>query len=134
ALHAFEGAVEGDGQYHRRYKRRLLLAEEWKPRRRPVRQEVCEERPYNVVTLGEQSEHVLSILEQAQVQFNVEDFREDYENAQALLFGGRWSRKRCAFVDSYRRVYEDTTAIPVETVEAPSDEDSGYPGGTETLP
>jgi len=137
ALRAFESAVQDDGQYHRRYKQRLLLTEDWKPRRRPVRQKVCEERAYNVVTLGERSDRVLSILEQTQVRFNVEAFRQDYEAVRdSLRTSTPWHdyRKARAFVHSYRNVYERTGAIPTEVVEYPSDEDSGYPGGTETLP
>jgi hypothetical protein len=124
ALHAFDGAVENDGQYRRRGKWRLLLAEDWTPRRRRIRQKVCAERPYNIVKLGERSERVLSILEQTQVRFHVDVFREDYETLKQYLDAGhrpsttaqrRGYRKLRSFVQSYRRVYEDTTGIQVET-------------------
>ena len=100
----------------------LIAIKRW----RPVHQRVCEEQPYNVVTLGPGSEHVLSILEGARVQFNVEVFRDDYETLRDYLkihprpsmrSQGRNYRKLRDFVSSYRRVYKQTDAIPVETVD-----------------
>jgi hypothetical protein len=118
ALQLFEAAVEADTHYRRpRQRRPLLLAEDWRPRRHRIRQEVCAERPYNVVNLGERSEHVLSILEGARAQFNVEVFREDYETLKAYLDGGhrpsvpsQWRnyRKLQGFVASYRQLYRQT--------------------------
>lgn len=123
ALQHFEAALEADRQYRRRQRLPLLLAENWKPRHRPIRQRVCAERPYNVVNLGERSEHVLSILEGTRVRFDVEAFREDYETLKAYLDGGhrpstrsQWRNyhKLKGFVASYRRLYRQTEKIPVE--------------------
>jgi hypothetical protein len=120
--------IEADTQYRRRRQKwPLLLADDWTPRRhRPIRQSVCAERPYNVVNLGPASERVLSILEGARVQFNVEVFRDDYETISAYLDGGhrpstrtQWRNYRAlkGFVASYRRLYRQTEAIPVETID-----------------
>ena len=123
ALRSFEDAIEADGQYRRRQKWPLLLADDWTPRHRQIRQHVCEEQPYNVVSLGEASERVLSILEDAAVAFHVETFRDDYETLSAYLKSGhrpstraQWRnyRKLVAFVARYRRVYRQTETIPVE--------------------
>ena len=127
ALRDFENAVESDTQYRRPgQKWPLLLADDWKPQRRPVRQWVCEEQPYNVVALGPGSERALSILEGAWVQFNVEVFRDDYETLRDYLkihprpstrSQRRNHRRLENFVSSYRRVYKQTDAIPVETAD-----------------
>ncbi len=127
ALRDFETIVESDGQFRRhRPQWPLLLDTEWEHvRRRSVRQEVCAEQPYNVVTLGEGSERVLSILEGARVQFNVEVFRDDYETLRDYLKihprpstdrQVRNYRKLRSFLSTYRRVYRQTGGIPIETI------------------
>ena len=126
ALRAFEDAVECDRQYHRRgTKHRLLLEEDWTLHRRP-RQKICEERPYNAVKLGAKSEEVLEIQESTRVLFNVETFRDDYETLKSYLESGhrpskssQWRnyRKLKAFVKGYRRLYQDTSKIPIETID-----------------
>ncbi len=137
ALQAFETSVEGDGQYRRREpQRRLLLAEDRKRTMRQVRQKFCEEQPYNVVNLGEESERLLTILEQSRVKFNVEVFRDDYETLRRYLKYNRGEpytqaqrreyRKLRGFVSAYRRVYRQTEGIPLETYEY-WDEGGGRP-------
>jgi hypothetical protein len=69
---------------------------------------------------------VLSILESARVQLNVEVFRDDYETLRDYLKihpcpstdGQRRNyRKLRDFVSAYRRLYLQTDMIPIETVE-----------------
>src|SRR5206468_2408138 len=86
ALREFENAVEADAQYRRpRPPLPVIFEEDWTPKKRQVRQQVCAEQPYNVVTLGKESETVLAILEEARVKFNVEVFRDDYETVAQYL-------------------------------------------------
>src|SRR5262249_23213699 len=119
---------DSDGQYQRRRPQwPLLLDNDWKPlQRRPVRQEICAEQPYNAVTLGEGSERILSILEGTRVRFNVEVFRDDYETLRDYLRmhprpstdGQRRNyRKLDGFVSAYRRLYQQTKSVPVEIIE-----------------
>ena len=121
ALEAFEGAVEEDRQYRRRpSKRRLLLAEDQSSSRRPERGKVCEERPYNVVNLGERSRAMLTLLEGTRILFDLETFRNDYETLRAYHSGGhrpstttQWPgyRKLGSFVKTYRRLYAETEGL-----------------------
>ena len=113
-LRTFDEAIQEDQQYRRRGERRLLFAEDWKPQLRKVRQKICAERPYNVANLADDSERVLTILEQARVKLNVEVFRHDYEDIRQYVdahppssyTSSQWRgyRKLRAFVSSYRRV------------------------------
>jgi hypothetical protein len=133
-LRAFGGAVQEDRQYRRPGQRRLLFAEDWKPRPRRVRQKVCAERPFNVVNLGPGSESVLALLELTRLKFNVEVFRDDYEtivqyadeHPPSTSPQGRGYRKLRAFVSAYRRVYQETDGIPLEVVERGDDFDDPY--------
>ena len=45
----------------------------------PTRQSICEERPYDIVNLGQRSKNVLTVLENARLRFYVQQFREDFE-------------------------------------------------------
>jgi hypothetical protein len=102
-LKKFDLAVLADRQYRRHVVRRLLFAKDWKDRRkRPVRQKVCAETPYNVVNLGEDSERILRLLEEAQLRFDVGRFRKDYE--QAAQEQPR-TNKLDAFKEGYRSIY-----------------------------
>lgn len=131
-LHKFESAVENDKQYRRSGPpRRLLFAEDPFPPRRKVSQKFCEERPYNVAKIGEESERVLAILEQSRVKFNVAVFRDDYETLDRYLKHNagkrstlaqlplpaqlRGYRKLEGIVSAYRRVYRQTENVQLET-------------------
>ena len=134
ALHDFEDVLLADPLYRRRGVKQVIFAENWKPAKRQVRQRVCAERPYNVVNLGPASERVLTMLEQARLKFNVEVFRGDYETIKRgnlelhpywqpdpldldLLIEMCRGRKRQAFLSRFRRIYEQTNGIPLETKE-----------------
>jgi hypothetical protein len=67
-----------DAQYERPEHCRLLLAKDKAPALSP-RQEVCEERPYDVVNINQRSRDVLDFLETSRLRFYVEQFREDFE-------------------------------------------------------
>jgi len=126
-LTTFESLVEADSQYRRPRQPRPLLLASRKPKPeppRPVRQEFCEEQPYNVVNLGEESERVLSILENARLRFNADVFRDDYEALRSYLGAGteywrgpatkaqgRNYRKLLAFVKGWRRLYRQTETL-----------------------
>src|SRR5262245_9218222 len=67
-----------DPQYERPVTQRLLRADA-PVEGLPTRQSGCEERPYDVGSLGTRSKDVLEILEKARLRFYVEQFREDFE-------------------------------------------------------
>jgi hypothetical protein len=71
-------AILRDPQYERPVPLRLLRGDDKTPEL-PLRQDVCEERGYNVVNLGRRSRDLLEILGAARVRFYVEQFREDFE-------------------------------------------------------
>jgi hypothetical protein len=71
-------AILDDVQYEHQDRRRLLLADA-EARSLPLRQGVCEERPYEIVTLGDRSRRVIGLLESARVRFYVDQFRTDFE-------------------------------------------------------
>jgi len=107
-LQAFDRAVNADRQYRRAIRRRLLLAENWTPRKRRQRQDVCAEQPYNVVNLGRNSRRTLRHLEAAQVRFNIDVFRKDYEKAEQVH---NRTPAQDAFVEGYRSIYLDTEGL-----------------------
>jgi hypothetical protein len=83
-LDEFERIVSRDPHYRRRYRGwRLLLANKPTPARKP-KQEICAERPYNVVKVGARSEKLLAIMERTQLVFNAAAFQRDLG-----LFEGR---------------------------------------------
>jgi hypothetical protein len=126
AFEAFEAALEADAQYRcRRQQWPLLLADDPRPQRRPIRQRVCAERSYNVVNLGTESERILSILEDARVEFDVELFRQDYKARENKYLQAtaeprrvrtaeetRQYRKLEGFVEAWRRLYRQTETLP----------------------
>jgi hypothetical protein len=112
-----------DPQYERPVRLRLLRANEKAPEL-PLRQDVCEERGYNVVNLGDRSRRVLDdILGAARARFYVEQFREDYETFDHYLKihprnstrAQRAGRDRLAgVVANLRTIYEQTAGIVPE--------------------
>jgi hypothetical protein len=145
ALAEFEAALEADGQYRRRRPQwPLLLADDPRPRR-PIRQKVCAEQPYNTVHLGKQSKRVLSILERTRVDFNVQLFRQDYEARLAQYLQAkadsrrdrtseetRQYRKLTGFVARWRRLYRQTETSLAEPLER-IDEETWIGGVPERL-
>ena len=101
-LDAVRQAILDDSQYRRPERRRLLLADEHAPALLR-RQKTCEERPYDVVHLGERSRDVLAILESSRVQFHVSQFRKDCEASPDLK-------------QAFRSVYERTAGITDDVV------------------
>jgi hypothetical protein len=91
-VHLHEGALLDDiryvllrdGEYARPVQRRLLLVDDKAPAL-PVHQDVCEERPYDLVNLNKRSYEILSILEAARVRFYVDQFREDFETLDQFV-------------------------------------------------
>ena len=80
-LEQFVALVRKDPSYRRRDLgwRFLTRADPLPPRE--TRQEVCAERPYNVVRLGPRSDRLLAVQQEARLIFNVVAFREDYRAA-----------------------------------------------------
>lgn len=124
SLRTFEALVRDDGQYRRLPGQHLVIFDEdWRPAPRRVRQDICAERPCDVVQLGAGGERVLALLEEARSIFNVEVFREDYETVRDYLEAAprpctrvqrRGYEKIRAFVAGYRRVYRDTGGGPAD--------------------
>src|SRR5262249_11044962 len=74
--------ILADPCYRRREHWRLLLADE-PASPLPTRQDVCAGVGYNVVRLGARSQRVLDQLERARIEFNVHQFRVDFEAVES---------------------------------------------------
>ncbi len=78
---AFERLLDADPDYrspHRTLRLMYASTETLPFSVRPPRQEVCAEIPYNVVTLGEKSEELITELERTVLMFNAKEFEADY--------------------------------------------------------
>jgi hypothetical protein len=114
-------AILRDPQYERPVGLRLLLANE-KASELPTRQSICEERPYDVVKLGQRSKDVLAVLEGARLRFYVEQFREDFEALdefrrhqprphRVMVVQRRGYERAEQTVRSLRPIYEQTAGL-----------------------
>jgi hypothetical protein len=91
-LEALEKLILADVKYKRPAgRRRVLLADAPTPRRRIDRETVCEE-DYDVVTIGESTEHVLQLLEGARLFIDVERVRKDIDKLRAAVEGHAWPK------------------------------------------
>jgi hypothetical protein len=115
ALRAFQGAAENDTQYRRRGQRRIIFEEDWKLR--PHRAEIRSGLTTSSISDGPD---VLTILEQARCSASrsftrlraVQSTRKAPPSNRSQW---REYRRLRAFVSSYRRVYQETENIPLET-------------------
>jgi len=114
-------AILRDPQYERPVGLRLLIAGANAPEL-PTRQSICEERPYDVVNLGQRSKEILAFLEGARLRFFVEQFREDFEALdefkrqqprphQVLRLHRCGYRRVEQAVRSLRPIYEQTAGL-----------------------
>jgi hypothetical protein len=104
-----------DPQYERPVRHRLVRAED-KVSELPLRQDVCEERGYNIVNLNQRSRDILRMLEASRVRFYVEQFRADFEAmddySNDRLRADRNQLK--GVVANLRAIYEATAGIMPE--------------------
>jgi hypothetical protein len=114
-------ALLRDPQYERPVGLRLLLADAKAPEL-TTRQSICEERPYDVVNLGQRSKDVLAVPGGVRLPFYVEQFREDFEALDEFRrHQPRPHRvmvvQRCGYerveqtVRSLRPIYEQTAGL-----------------------
>jgi hypothetical protein len=111
-------AIAQDEQYHRPLHRRVLLADK-NARPLAMRHKTCEERPYDVVNLGQRSKDVLAILEASHWRFYVEQFREDFDYLTKWIATHQpqtWRQWRArearrGTVNGWRTAYEQTSRL-----------------------
>jgi len=87
--------------------------------RLPIRHETCQERPYDLVQLGDRTREVLAILEASRARFHVKQFREDFEYLDEFLAmrlpqtAHQWHGREAirSTLAGWRPIYEQTAGI-----------------------
>ena len=87
--------------------------------RLPIRHETCQERPYDLVQLGDRTREVLANLEASRARFHVKQFREDFEYLDEFLAmrlpqtAHQWHGREAirSTLAGWRPIYEQTAGI-----------------------